>query len=606
MFLGILTLLVAICISAIAAYYSILGLTAIFAAAFLPIILMGSVLEVGKILTTVWLHQNWRRAPFVIKTYLTTAVIVLMFITSMGVFGFLSKSHIEQSAAGTEQIAQAEVIDNKIARAQAKVNRWSDEITRLNNGSGSVRLDGLIDREQQRITDAGTRIQPQIDAENAKIPGLRAQAEKEVAQQNKRLNDAQKRSADAIKVAQAELDRLDNDILAYTNQGTKKGSGLFAKDEDMVAKGAELRRQQQPERSKLSADIDKAKSGEVSVASRVQKEITKINNRLASQVAEVEARIADIRASVDGTIEQANDNIAKYTAEAGNSNEDTDARIEELEANIETAQENVDELREEKFVFEKEYRMFEAEVGPVKYIAELIYGEANRNQLEEAVRWVIIIIVAVFDPLAVCLVLAGVMSLGWWSEERKVRKKKNQPKPAIIRVEDPRLEELEMELKKHNQILDELEKLLDGNLANVSPEDHETLQTEKNKLLQEQADLVTALESAKAESEGLVDKVVATEAERDSYKNQLDEIGTGVTQFQARIEELVNKVADLEAEIVRRDEVVLKMAEKYQLVEKDEFANDLVAEAAPTMPDPVDRSGDGNLNFINPNPNDPK
>ena len=529
-----------------------------------------------------------------------------MFITSMGVFGFLSKSHIEQSAAGTEQIAQAEVIDNKIARAQAKVNRWSDEITRLNNGGGSVRLDGLITREQQRITDAGTRIQPQIDAENAKIPGLRAQAEKEVAQQNKRLNDAQKRSADAIKVAQAELDRLDNDILAYTNQGTKKGSGLFAKDEDMVAKGAELRRQQQPERSKLSADIDKAKSGEVSVASRVQKEITKINNRLASQVAEVEARIADIRASVDGTIEQANDNIAKYTAEAGNSNEDTDARIEELEANIETAQENVDELREEKFVFEKEYRMFEAEVGPVKYIAELIYGEANRNQLEEAVRWVIIIIVAVFDPLAVCLVLAGVMSLGWWSEERKVRKKKNQPKPAIIRVEDPRLEELEMELKKHNQILDELEKLLDGNLANVSPEDHETLQTEKNKLLQEQADLVTALESAKAESEGLVDKVVATEAERDSYKNQLDEIGTGVTQFQARIEELVNKVADLEAEIVRRDEVVLKMAEKYQLVEKDEFANDLVAEAAPTMPEPVDRSGDGNLNFINPNPNDPK
>mgnify|MGYP007000376442 CR=1 len=81
------------------------GLTAIFAAAFLPIILMGTVLEVGKILTTVWLHQNWRRGRFVIKSYLTTAVIVLMFITSMGVFGFLSKSHIEQSAAGTEQIA---------------------------------------------------------------------------------------------------------------------------------------------------------------------------------------------------------------------------------------------------------------------------------------------------------------------------------------------------------------------------------------------------------------------------------------------------------------------------------------------------------------------
>lgn len=601
MFLGILTLLVAICISAIAAYYSILGLTAIFAAAFLPIILMGTVLEVGKILTTVWLHQNWRRAPFVIKSYLTTAVVVLMFITSMGVFGFLSKSHIEQSAAGTEQIAQAEVIDNKIARQQAKIERWSNEIQRLNAGGGSERLDSLIAREQQRIADANTRIQPQIDAENNKIPALRDQAAREVEQQNKRLSDAQKRSADSIKVAQAELDRLDNDILAYTNQGTKKGSGLFAKDEDMVAKGSELRKQQQPQRSKLQKDIDSAKANELSVASRVQREITNINAKLNEKISEVESRIADIRASIEDTVTQANENIAKYTAEAGVSNEDTDTRIEELEANIESSQAQVDELREEKFVFEKEYRMFEAEVGPVKYIAELIYGEANRNQLEEAVRWVIIIIVAVFDPLAVCLVLAGVMSIGWWSEARRERKKQNTTNPAIIRVKDPKLEELEMELQKHNQILDELEKLLDGNLANVSPAEHEALETEKNRLLQEQADLVTALESARTESEGLVDKVVATEEERDNYKRQLDEIGQGVTQFQTRIEELVNKVTDLEAEIVRRDEVVLKMAEKYQLVEKDEFASDLVSDASPTMPDPVDRSGDGNLNFITPN-----
>ena len=85
MFLGILTLFVALCISAIAAYYSIIGLTAIFAAAFLPIVLMGSVLEIGKILATIWLHQYWHRAPTIIKGYLTTAVIVLMFITSMGI-----------------------------------------------------------------------------------------------------------------------------------------------------------------------------------------------------------------------------------------------------------------------------------------------------------------------------------------------------------------------------------------------------------------------------------------------------------------------------------------------------------------------------------------
>ena len=148
MFLGILTLLVALSISVIAAYYSIVGLTAIFAAAFLPIVLMGSVLEVGKLLATVWLHQNWKRAPGVIKFYLTTAVVVLMFITSMGVFGFLSKSHIEQSAVGGEQIAQMEVIEEKLINIDSKIKRWTDDIERLNKGGQNVRVDNLIKLEQ--------------------------------------------------------------------------------------------------------------------------------------------------------------------------------------------------------------------------------------------------------------------------------------------------------------------------------------------------------------------------------------------------------------------------------------------------------------------------
>jgi len=589
MFLGLLTLFVAICISAIAAYYSILGLTAIFAAAFLPIILMGTVLEVGKILTTVWLHQNWRRAPFVIKSYLTTAVVVLMFITSMGVFGFLSKSHIEQSAAGTEQIAQAEVIDSKIARQQAKIDRWTTEIKRLNAGGGSQRLDGLIEREQQRIQDANVRIQPQIDAENAKIPALREQAASEVSQQNKRLEQAQTRAKDAIAVAQAELDRLDADVLAYTKLGVQKG-GAFSKDIDNVAKGAELRKQQQPQRTKLQKDIDTAKSNELSVASKVQREITSINSRLDEKIREVEGRIAEIRQSIEGTVQQANDNIAKYTAEAGNSNQDTDKRIVELEANIDAAQITVDSMREDKFAFEKEYRVFEAEVGPVKYIAELIYGEADRNQLEEAVRWVIIIIVAVFDPLAVCLVLAGVMSIGWWRQERGLNKPKIKQK--IIRVHDPRLEELEMELQKHNDYLSEIEKLLDGNLANVNPEKHAELTAERDKLLAERDELAMAIADMKAESDGLVDKVVATEAERDEYKRKLDEIAEGVTGQETRITELLTKIADLEAEIERRDAVVIKMAEKYQLVEKDSFGDDLISDAMPT---PVERDEDATI-----------
>ena len=574
MFLGILTLFVAISISVIAAYYSILGLTAIFAAAFLPIVLMGTVLEIGKILATVWLHIHWKRAPWVIKSYLTSAVIVLMFITSMGVFGFLSKSHIEQSAVGTEQIAQAQVIDEKILRAQAKVERWTDEIARLNAGETSGRVDTLIERERERISDARASLEPQIKAENDKIPGLREQAGKEIQQQNDRLAAAQQRAKEAIEVAQAELDRLDADILAYTSQGTVT-TGAFGGKTDMVAKGAELRKEQQPERDKLQGDIDQAKSNEVSVASAVQREITKINNRLSEDIKAVEARIADIRKTIEPTIASANANIEKYTLQAGSANVDVDDRIDELEANIEDIQPTIDSLREDKFVFEKNYRQFEAEVGPVKYIAELVYGEADRSQLEEAVRWVIIIIVAVFDPLAICLVLAGVMSIGWHRQERGL----NKPKQKIIRVDDPRLEELEMELKKHNDVLAEIEKLLDGNLANVDPAKHAELTAERDRLLAERDELAAAIASMKQESDGLVDKVVATEAERDEYKRKLDEIAEGVSGQEQKIEELLNKIASLEAEIERRDAVVIKMAEKYQLVEKDEFAEDLENQA---------------------------
>ena len=574
MFLGLLTLVVAISISVIAAYYSILGLTAIFAAAFLPIVLMGTVLEIGKILATVWLHIHWKRAPWVIKSYLTSAVIVLMFITSMGVFGFLSKSHIEQSAVGTEQIAQAQVIDQKILRAQAKVERWTDEIARLNAGETSGRVDTLIERERERISDARASLEPQIKSENDKIPGLREQAGKEIQQQNDRLAAAQQRAKEAIEVAQAELDRLDADILAYTSQGTVT-TGAFGGKTDMVAKGAELRKEQQPERDKLQSDIDQAKSNEVSVASAVQREITKINNRLSEDIKAVEARIADIRKTIEPTIASANANIEKYTLQAGSANVDVDDRINELEANIEDIQPTIDSLREDKFVFEKNYRQFEAEVGPVKYIAELVYGEADRSQLEEAVRWVIIIIVAVFDPLAICLVLAGVMSIGWYRQERGL----NKPKQKIIRVDDPRLEELEMELKKHNDVLAEIEKLLDGNLANVDPAKHAELTAERDRLLAERDELAAAIASMKQESDGLVDKVVATEAERDEYKRKLDEIAEGVSGQEQKIEELLNKIASLEAEIERRDAVVIKMAQKYQLVEKDEFAEDLESQA---------------------------
>jgi hypothetical protein len=557
-------------------------LTAIFAAAFLPIILMGSVLEVGKLLATVWLHQNWHRAPLIMKGYLTTAVVVLMFITSMGVFGFLSKSHIEQSSVGTEQLAQATVVDNKMARIDAKIARWSEDIVLLNAGGNSGRIDNLIKREQSRITEASIGIKPQIDAENEKIPGLRSQADKEIKQQNKRLNDAQTRTSAEISQAEKRLIVLDKDVDAYTSQGTNSG-GIFTADVDNVRKGAELRKAQRPERDLLNSAIKKAKSNEIGVASAVQRQITKINSRLSTQIGEVEKRISKIRDGIKSTVDNANANIAKYTNDAGTTNEGTDAKIADLENLIESVQPQLDKLREDKFMFEKNYRQFEAEVGPVKYIAELVYGEANRSQLEEAVRWVIIIIVAVFDPLAICLVLAGTMTISWVRQEKALARKQIQQvvdTPAAANNANSKLiEELEMELKKHNDILTELELLLDSNLGNMDPKEYAKLKAEYDLVLEERDTLAKALAEVKLEGDGLIDKVVATEEERDGLRSKIDSLLEGSAAFEARITELLAQIAALEAEVVRRDAVVIKMAEKYQLIEKDEFADQLVTEA---------------------------
>jgi chromosome segregation ATPase len=586
MLLGILTLLVALSISVIAAYYSIVGLTAIFAAAFLPIVLMGSVLEVGKLLATVWLHQNWNRAPRAIKYYLTTAVVVLMFITSMGVFGFLSKSHIEQSAVGGEQLAQMEVIDEKLVNIDSKINRWTQDIERLNQGGQNIRVDNLIKLEQDRIDQARKSIEPQIKAQNDKIPLYQAQADKEIKQQEKRLSAAQSRSKADIEQANKRLAVLDKDVEAYTKQGTVKG-GVFTTDTDNVARGKELRKEQKPERDALNKQIAQAKKNELSIASVVQREITKINSKLADQIAGVEKAISEIRKSIQPTIELANKNIQKHTADAGTGSKEVEAKIEELENKIADIQPEKDKLRDAKFQFEKKYRQFEAEVGPVKYIAELIYGEADRSLLEDAVRWVIIIIVAVFDPLAVCLVLAGTMTIGWSNQERAIRKgvapTKTKSISSVVQTHyndnKKKIEELEMELSKHNKVLEDLEKLLDDNLGNINPAEYKKLQDDYAHLQAEKTALEQAINLLKTENDGLIDKIVSTESERDELKEAIAGVEGGIEGQQKRIEELLQKVVELEKEIDRRDQVVLKMAEKYQLVEKDEFADSLVGEA---------------------------
>ena len=185
MLLGILTFLSALTISAVAIYYSVAGLAAIFAAAVIPIIIMGVSLEVGKLVTAVWLHRHWSRATWWLKTYLSVAVFVLMFITSMGIFGFLSKAHIEQTSMSQEQVALIETIDDKIVRSEGKILRWTTEMDRLLAGE-DIRVDSLIDREQVELDKINALIKAEKD-------DIRKDFDKQIELQNQRIIQAKER-----------------------------------------------------------------------------------------------------------------------------------------------------------------------------------------------------------------------------------------------------------------------------------------------------------------------------------------------------------------------------------------------------------------------------
>jgi hypothetical protein len=275
-----LTLIVALTLSAIAAWYSILGLTAIFAAAVIPIIIMGGSLEVAKVVTTVWLHRYWDRAGWVLKMYLIPAVVALAFLTSMGIFGFLSKAHSDQELVSGDVGAKVAVYDEKIKTARDNIDA---------NRKALQQMDAQVDQLLGRTTD-------------------------------------------------------------------DKGAN----------RAVQVRRQQRAER-----------------------------NRLQNEIA------AD--------------------------------------------QEVIGKLNEEAAPIRAQIRKVEAEVGPIKYIAALIYGDQVQDDtttLEKAVRWVIILIVFVFDPLALSLVIAAQHSYRWLDDDLRNRRKEKEDEEEDDKFLDETLDDM--------------------------------------------------------------------------------------------------------------------------------------------------------------------
>jgi peptidoglycan hydrolase-like protein with peptidoglycan-binding domain len=369
---GILILITALTISGVAIYYSVAGLVAIFAAAPVAIIIMGGTLEVSKLVVAAWLHRYWDRAALWIKLYFSLAIFVLMILTSVGIFGFLSKSHTEQTALSTENVAQIARIENEIARQSTIVARAEDRIRKTESvGTGAdVNVQAQIAREQIRVDQAieslkeaeislATQLTPYQD-ELTNIDAVLAQLQTAINQNN-------------IKQAQS---------IAGTNPDGEYGRQTAAKI--AAFRAVQLQRRQ----SLLDQISEKRTTGST-------------RTTLAAQQAEQgSALINRLRAQLGVT----------KTA-------DIDLLIDEQQERVRAATTKIDTLTDEKFALEIEYRKLEAEVGPIKYVAEFVYGDANTNLLEEAVRWMIILIIIVFDPLAVALLLASQYTFRWHKQD---------------------------------------------------------------------------------------------------------------------------------------------------------------------------------------------
>ena len=357
-FIAWLTLFTALTISAVAIFYSVSGLAAIFSAAVIPIIIMGGVLEVSKLVTAVWLHRYWGIATWWLKTYLSIAVLVLMLITSIGIFGFLSKAHDTASGNATEAIATVQRIDGQIAREENRIEILEDRIASVGSGTGFDVTSSIT--QQETIRDGSwDRVQDDIDYAQGQIDRLRDQ-----------------------------LGVLDAAVNVLRNRGVEvietDAGGTFRRAEtetiDYVAQADILYEQQTGQREGIDEDID-----------------------------DQQANIDSYRLQAQNTINSANAEINRLRNQSTSSQDDDLDQIDEWNLTIDGIYTTIDGLKDEKFESEQAVRLVESEVGPIRYIAEFFTGteDADASLLETAVSWLIMVIIFVFDPLAVLLLIAS-------------------------------------------------------------------------------------------------------------------------------------------------------------------------------------------------------
>ncbi len=358
MWFGLLTLFTALAIAGVAAWFSIAGLMIFFGGMPLSIAIMAGTLEVGKLLTASWLYRYWNETSIALKTYLSSAVIVLMLITSAGIYGYLAKASSDVSSDGAIAFAEVERIDGQIAREENKIDILEDRIISV---GGSVDVSESI-KQQETIRDgAWDRVQGDIDFANSQIVSLRA----ELTTLNNAVNELRDKGVEVVTLDEGG---------AFRQAETEKI--------DYVAQANQLFEQQQPQRVRIQADIK-----------------TQQDN------------IDNYRAQAQKTIDDANAEINRLRNNSQSAQDENLIKIDEFNNQIDNIYDVIAVLKDDKFLAESKVRDLEREIGPIKYVAELLYGSSEQDVMDQAIRIFILLFVFVFDPLAVMLLIAANQTL---------------------------------------------------------------------------------------------------------------------------------------------------------------------------------------------------
>ena len=379
MLFGILTLITALAIAGVAAWFSIVGLMLLFSGMPMSIAVMAGTLEVGKLLTASWLYRYWNETSIMLRTYLTAAVVILMVITSIGIFGYLSKAAGDQASDTGDAVAIVERVDAQIAREENKIAILEDRIQSI---GGSIDVSSSISQQEEIRDGAWTRVQGDIDYNQEQITSVRSQLTLDITTQSGRLTA---------------LDKAVNDMASKSTEKIVLNQRTFGADEiqiiDYGERAKELKLSQQAERDEI------------------RDEKIRLRDQASKDIKVFQDAIDNYRAQAQDTIKGANAEINRLRGQSSTQADDNLIKIDTFNDGIDAIYDNIVALKDEKFDAEQKVRTLDREVGPIKYLAQLIYSSDEREVLDQAIRLFILLLVFVFDPLAVMLVIAANQTL---------------------------------------------------------------------------------------------------------------------------------------------------------------------------------------------------